>query len=609
LEAADDVSQGATKGNSGIVHSGYDDTPHTNRSKYCWSGNQMFPQLDRELRFGYQMNGSLVLATNDAEKEILKGLVARGEINGVKHMKILNREELMALEPNVNPKAVAALHSPSAGNVIPYEYAIAMCENAADNGVEIRVRREVTAISKDDKDLFQITARHWEPKEYIDAQGTESGPLKPYQYVLSRLLLAILGTGAYAVLEGKDTRTQAAIGTGMVILVSTLVYLYFTYMKSTPKIVSMNETAEVVVKRSSPPVGTNSGANGGKVAVEDMFTGGSGSWNAVNGKTFKEEKITARYIVNAAGGASDKIANMIGDKSFVIQPRLGDYLLLNRNQGHLTTHTLFPCPDPVLGKGVLVQTTLWGNLILGPTARDTYKPEARDMSNATIQEYILSKCKELVPYFDAKETIHAFCGARAKNSRGDWIIEASPMDTQFIHAAGIDSPGLAGSPAIALEIVRLLQGAGLQTPVNPAFNPNRAPIITPKQGMKGLKMGALGKNDSHGAADVDDQKRMESNVVCKCEKVTEAEIVRAVRRSLPIDSTQAIRKRTRAGMGHCQAEETNYNCECRVKAIIARENRTSVEEVGGRPWPATSSLTQRWIDDDEKAQLEERSQK
>jgi glycerol-3-phosphate dehydrogenase len=116
-------------------------------------------------------------------------------------------------------------------------------------------------------------------------------------------------------------------------------------------------------------------------------------------------------------------------------------------QGHLARHTLFPCPDPVLGKGVLVQTTLWGNLILGPTARDMHLPEARSMSAASIQEYILSKCKALVPSFDPKETIHAFAGARAKSDRGDWIIEPSKVNNHFIHVAGIDSPGLAGSPA------------------------------------------------------------------------------------------------------------------------------------------------------------------
>ena len=259
----------------------------------------------------------------------------------------------------------------------------------------------------------------------------------------------------------------------------------------------------------------------------------------------------------------------------------------------------------MLGKGVLVQTTLWGNLILGPTARDVYKPEARDMSDESVQEYILSKCKKLVPYFNPKETFHAFCGARAKSDRGDWIIEQSSKNKRFIHVAGIDSPGLAGSPAIALEVVRLLSNAGLDTPANPNFKPNREPIIIPKVGMRGLKMGPVGKNDSDGG----DEAKMAANVICKCEKVTELEVVKALRRSLPIDSTQAIRKRTRAGMGHCQGDPENYNCEARVKAIIARENNIPINQVGGRPWPATSTLTQRWIDESEKKELQNRMDK
>lgn len=121
LEAADDVSQGATKGNSGIVHAGYDDQPGTNRAKYCWKGNQMFPQLDKELRFGYQLNGSMVLATNK-EEEIneLQQLLERGKINGVERLQILDREQIRQLEPHINDNIVAALYSPDAGNVIPY---------------------------------------------------------------------------------------------------------------------------------------------------------------------------------------------------------------------------------------------------------------------------------------------------------------------------------------------------------------------------------------------------------------------------------------------------------------------------------------------------------
>jgi len=135
VEAADDVSQGATKGNSGIVHAGYDDTPHTVRAKYCWPGNQMFAKLDSELHFGYQRNGSLVVANTPADMKHLDALYERGQINNVKNLKILNQEELREKEPHINPQAIGALYSPDAGNLIPYEYAVALAENAADNGV------------------------------------------------------------------------------------------------------------------------------------------------------------------------------------------------------------------------------------------------------------------------------------------------------------------------------------------------------------------------------------------------------------------------------------------------------------------------------------------
>mmetsp|Transcript_23241 Transcript_23241/g.47307 ORF Transcript_23241/g.47307 Transcript_23241/m.47307 type:complete len:723 (-) Transcript_23241:86-2254(-) len=617
LEAADDVSQGATKGNSGIVHAGYDDKPGTNRAKFCWKGNQMFTQLDRELRFGYQLNGSLVVATNQDELKILDDLMKRGETNGVKNLRIVQKEELFKMEPALNPNAIAALQAPDAGNVIPYEYAIALAENAVDNGVELRIRREVTDISKKGE-IFQLDVRHWEPKEYVEARekkGKSADGSEPLDgsdnmnlgRLLSRTSIAI--SSGFVMMKGmimmldesvsESVRMQSCMATLAVFVASALLLFGSSPMFGNKATRRKPTSLTELVEKCSPPVG--SGMDG-KVEVTDMFTGGSGSWNAVHGVTVGRETVKCRYFINCAGGASDKVARMIGDDSFYIKPRLGDYLLLNRNQGHLTRHTIFPCPDPVLGKGVLVQTTLWGNLILGPTARDTNNDEARDMSPASIQEYILSKCKKLCPYFDPKETFHAFCGARSKSSRGDWIIEPSQKDGNFIHVAGIDSPGLAGSPAIALEVVKLLADAGLQMPKNNSFNPNRAPIITPKAGMKGLKMGPVGKNDSDGI----DEEKMASNVICKCEKVTELEVVRALHRSLPIDSTQAIRKRTRAGMGHCQAEPDNYNCECRVTAIIARENNVSVDEVGIRPWPATSTLSQRWIDDNEKADLEKR---
>lgn len=609
VESADDVSQGATKGNSGIVHAGYDDKPGSVRAKFCWPGNQMFPQLDRELRFGYQKNGSLVVATNTKELDVLDELMERGKTNGVKNLRIVQKKELFEMEPALNPNCIAALYAPDAGNVIPYEFAIALAENAVDNGVELRIRREVTAIAKGEDGCFEVVMRHWEPKDYVDARkkmgksidGTETKELSLLSLVMR---LCISFPASIAVMEGLIRfgllEPSPKDNTKMIMTIVAFVFTALVLFLPGAKRRGPSALKDIVAK-CPPPVGSG---DDGKVSLQDMFQGGSGSKNVQHGVVVATESVRAKYVINCAGSYSDQIARMIGDDSFYIKPRLGDYILLNRNQGHLAHSTIFPCPDPVLGKGVLVQQTLWGNFILGPTARDMHDEETRDMSNESIQEYILSKCKNLCPYFDAKEAIHGFCGARSKSSRGDWIIEPSAKDANFIHVAGIDSPGLAGSPAISLYVVDLLQKAGLKMPPNVNFNPNRAPIITPKVGLRGLKMGPPGKNDSDGK----DEAAMAKNVICKCEKVTELEVVRALRRSLPIDSTQGIRKRTRAGMGHCQGDAENYDCECRVRAIISRENEVTVDEVGGRPWPATSTLSQRWVykDEAQKEGLEKR---
>ena len=324
---------------------------------------------------------------------------------------------------------------------------------------------------------------------------------------------------------------------------------------------------------------------------------------AMDGVVVEQETIRARYVVNCAGGFSDKIAKMIGDDSFNIKPRLGEYVLLKKSSGDACNHILFPCPGPY-GKGILVQKTLWGNLILGPTARDQHEwpnPDVDPDSKEEILQKILYNCKKLVPAFDMGDTFHSFAGARAKSDRGDWIIERSAADADFINVAGIDSPGIAGSPAIALEAVELLKQAGFDAPADASFNPKRAPIIFPKDGDEGLVYTPDDK-ESVNAAGV----APEANVVCKCEKVTEAEIVEACKRSLPVDSTQTMRKRNRAGMGGCQGKPWNYGCECRVAQIIARENGYKEPAVvGRRPWKATTQFDRRWLTDDDKAKLVE----
>lgn len=628
LEAADDVAQGATKGNSGIVHAGFDDKPGTNRAKFCWRGNQMFSQLDAELNFGYQKNGSLVLAKSDDDMKHLEELLQRGITNGVQNLKILSKDEVFAMEPNLHADVVGALYAPEAGNLIPYEYAIALAENAVDNGVELLIRREVQSIDiekqEGEADTFKVNVRHWEPKAYLDAVKLETKnvetPKSSSDEVVPKKDLRndgnatslmfysslLIGMAAFLIYQAETlsasykVSVEIVLGVGCGILVIGSMFalkVMFTdsASASTTSSVSKSEAPSPssekasfpsMVAKASPPVGQSPQ---GMIDVETMKVGGSGSSQVQQGETVSLDSYRSRYVINCAGSFSDRIANMIGDDSFVIHPRLGDYLLLSKAQGSLVHHTLFPCPDK-MGKGVLVQTTLWGNLILGPTARDV---EKETWTIEQIHDFILSKCRALVPSFDSREIIHAFSGARAKSSRGDWILEASAKHPHFLHAAGIDSPGLAGSPAIAQEMVRLLQQAGLTMESNPSFNPYRAPIVRPKNSWKGIRATAVEKSSSNP----------DENIVCKCEKVTEAEVVEAIHRSLPVDSTQAIRKRTRAGMGNCQGNPETYNCECRVAAILARELDMPLEAVGRRPWPATSSLPQRWMTEEQREAL------
>ncbi len=251
---------------------------------------------------------------------------------------------------------------------------------------------------------------------------------------------------------------------------------------------------------------------------------------------------------------------------------------------------------------MLVQATVWGNLILGPTARDICKESTRKDSADEIVKYLLQKSAELIPSIDARKIIHSFAGSRAKTDVGDWIISKTKCkNVNFYNVAGIDSPGLAGSPAIAIYVVDELLGkqGGLQLIGNKAFNPYRKPTILPKRGWKGLRL----KKDLR--LNIGNEAELKKNVVCKCEKVTEYEIVSSLSRmGVNVDTTQAIRRRTRAGMGHCQADIANCNCELHVANIISKVKNVKLQKVGRRPWPATSLLKQRWLNETDKDNLQ-----
>jgi hypothetical protein len=321
VEAADDVSQGATKGNSGIVHAGYDDKPGSNRAKFCWPGNQMFAQLDRELRFGYQKNGSLVVAFEKSELKVLEELKQRGEINGVEHLQIIGQQELREMEPSINPEAIGALYAPEAGNVIPYEFAIALAENAVDNGIELRIRRELKSLVPT-KDGFEATMEHWEPAEYLRALM-----FSKIAKVFAEGVKGVAGLVALHYLAARIGLLTIMYGTWVYALALSACYALLK-KDIIPWLSSRTTPMTTFVGRAGRPVGSG----GDKILVDDMMVGGSGSKDMNNGRVVDNEKVSARFVINCAGGAADKVARMIGDASFTIKPRIGDYILLNRNQ-------------------------------------------------------------------------------------------------------------------------------------------------------------------------------------------------------------------------------------------------------------------------------------
>jgi hypothetical protein len=353
LEAADDVAQGATKGSSGIVHAGYDDKPGTNRAKFCWAGNQMFPKLDEELHFGFQRNGSLVIARGEEEEKVLDELLERGAINGVKRLRILNKEEVFAMEPYLSEDVTAALYSPDAGNMIPYEYAIALAENAVDNGVELRIRycilpsysdslsshrRIVKQIEKSADGLFNLTVDHWEPADYLNAMENQQKKNKQTSLIVQFLSAAALGLGAAALITQvllPESIAMERYGHLLQQFPSDRPYVHFAFpliamiIAWITFLVTMPTSSRESSSSKVPPTMETGDST---VGLDEMKLGGSGSAALMKGKVIEQETIRTRYVVNAAGNYSDKIAGMIGDNSFAIQPRIGNYILLHRNQ-------------------------------------------------------------------------------------------------------------------------------------------------------------------------------------------------------------------------------------------------------------------------------------
>ena len=262
--------------------------------------------------------------------------------------------------------------------------------------------------------------------------------------------------------------------------------------------------------------------------------------------------LTSRFIVNAAGIYSDSVQRLIGKERFSVTPRKGEYYILDKRQGNLVDRTIFMCPSK-LGKGVLISPTVHGNLLVGPDAQDGDDKEDFSTSRKGL-DFVRKTSTLLSDKVDFRDSIRNFAGLRALPSGKDFIIELDPDVSGMVNLAGIKSPGLTSSPAIAKYAVELLANAGLELKENSNFNPYR----------KQIRFAELSAEEK--AALVAQDPRF-GRVICRCEQVTEGEIVESIRRPLGATTLDGVKRRCRPGSGRCQGGF----CGPRVLEILSRE--------------------------------------
>lgn len=264
------------------------------------------------------------------------------------------------------------------------------------------------------------------------------------------------------------------------------------------------------------------------------------------------EAFESRCIVNAAGVYADVLNNMVSAHKLAITPRRGEYQLLDKKAGSLVRHTVFQVPGP-LGKGILITPTVHGNLLVGPTAENLSDKEAVNTTAAGLAQ-VMEKGKRSIPSLPSNLTITSFAGLRASEAGGDFVLGEAPDAPGFFNCAGIESPGLSAAPAIGIHMAGLVADRlGAEKKVHFTASRKGIPCVANADAAK--LQALLAQDPAYG------------NVICRCETVTEGEIVNAIRRPLGARSLDGIKRRTRAGMGRCQSGF----CAPKVMEILERE--------------------------------------
>ena len=272
-------------------------------------------------------------------------------------------------------------------------------------------------------------------------------------------------------------------------------------------------------------------------------------------------KIEAKYVINAAGVFSDDLARMAGDDTISITARKGEYFLLDRAVGNTVSHTIFQCPSK-MGKGILVSPTVDGNLLVGPTAEDIDDKTNVATSNSGLNDVRKYAIKS-VPSVNTRNAITSFTGLRAHAAAHEFLIGVSEKNSRLINAAGIESPGLSSAPAIAKYIGEIVKGVfgGLEEKAD--YDDTREAPVRFRHMTDEERAELIKKNPAYG------------RIICRCETITEGEIIDAIKAPAGARDVDGVKRRTRAGMGRCQGGF----CGSKVVEILARELGCEINEI------------------------------
>lgn len=324
----------------------------------------------------------------------------------------------------------------------------------------------------------------------------------------------------------------------------------------------LSESAGIVCPYELTIASTENAVSNGVEFVRNFKVEGISFDNGVFTLTSADgDTIETKYVINAAGAHSDEISRLIGDETVELIMRRGEYFILDKAVGNLVSRTIFQCPTK-MGKGILVSPTVDGNLLIGPTAEDVdVKDDTSTTSEGlkTIKTFSVKSC----PTVSARNAITSFTGLRAHPVNNDFIIGPSKINPQFIQAAGIESPGLTSAPAVAEYIAEILVNAIGNVPENKNFNGIRKDVFRFRHATDEEKSAAIAENPAYG------------RIICRCESITEGEIIDAIKAPAGARDVDGVKRRTRAGMGRCQGGF----CGSKVVEILARELGCSINDI------------------------------